>query len=265
MLPVITIFGYPIATYSLLIFLGILLGAVIVIYYFAKFNNISKEDAFFAILYSIIGVGIGAKLLYIITNIPFLIQNASQLNIAETIFQMLQGGFVFYGGLLGGILGILIYAKQFKGSFSSLLLSIVPAIPLVHTVGRIGCLCAGCCYGMEYHGFGAITFNSSPFAPNGVSLFPTQIIEAICNLAIFFVLLASYKKWVGTYKTLGLYFILYSIVRFILEFFRGDLVRGIYFGLSTSQWISIVLFMIGIKIFISKKYGRKIILSLLAR
>lgn len=250
MLPVINVFSYPIATYSLLILIGIMVGAVIVIYYFAKLNSISKEDAFFSILYAVIGVGIGAKLLYIITNIPFLLQNASQLNIAETLFQMLQGGFVFYGGLLGGILGIFIYAKQFKVPFSSLLLSIVPVIPLVHAIGRMGCLCAGCCYGMEYHGFGAITFTHSPFAPNGIPLFPTQIIEAVCNLVIFFILLATYKKWIGTYKTLGLYFILYSIVRFTLEFFRGDLIRGIYFGLSTSQWISIVLFVIGVGIFI---------------
>ena len=92
--------------------------------------------------------------------------------------------------------------------------------------------------------------NWIPFAPNGIPLFPTQIIEAVCNLVIFFILLATYKKWIGTYKTLGLYFILYSIVRFTLEFFRGDLIRGIYFGLSTSQWISIVLFVIGVGIFI---------------
>lgn len=250
MLPIIIIFGYPIATYSLLIFLGILLGAILVVYYFAKLNHLSKEDAFFSILYCVIGVGIGAKILYLITNIPFLLQNVSQLNMAETLLQMLQGGFVFYGGLLGGILGIFIYSKQFKVPFSSLLLSIVPVIPLVHAIGRIGCLCAGCCYGMEYHGFGSITFMHSPFAPNGFPLFPTQIVEFICNLVIFFILLVTYKKWIGTYKTLGLYFILYSIVRFTLEFFRGDLIRGIYFGLSTSQWISIVLFVIGVGIFI---------------
>ena len=67
---------------------------------------------------------------------------------------------------------------------------------------------------MEYQGFGAITFHNSNLAPNGIPLFPTQIIEAICLFIIFIVLLVTYKKFLGTYETVGLYCILYSIVRF---------------------------------------------------
>lgn len=248
MLPYINIFGYNIATYGLIIFIGIFIGAIISIFYFTKFFNIKKEDVFYCILYAVIGVGIGAKLLYIITNIPFLIENYQTLDLYNTFLQMLKGGFVFYGGLIGGILGVFIYSKQFKISFKELLLILLPVVPLIHSIGRIGCLCAGCCYGMEYHGFGAITFHDSLLAPNDVPLFPMQIVEAICNFIIFIVLLVTYKKFLGTYKTVGLYLVLYSIVRFTLEFFRGDLIRGIYFSLSTSQWISIVLFIIGIAI-----------------
>lgn len=248
MLPYINIFGYNIATYGLIIFIGIFIGAIISIFYFTKFFNIKKEDVFYCILYAVIGVGIGAKLLYIITNIPFLIENYQTLDLYNTFLQMLKGGFVFYGGLIGGILGVFIYSKQFKISFKELLLILLPVVPLIHSIGRIGCLCAGCCYGMEYHGFGAITFHDSLLAPNDVPLFPMQVVEAICNFIIFIVLLVTYKKFLGTYKTVGLYLVLYSIVRFTLEFFRGDLIRGIYFSLSTSQWISIVLFIIGIAI-----------------
>ena len=250
MLSYINIFGYNIATYGLIIFIGIFIGAIISIFYFTKFFNIKKEDVFYCILYAVIGVGIGAKLLYIITNIPFLIENYQTLDLYNTFLQMLKGGFVFYGGLIGGILGVFIYSKQFKISFKELLLILLPVVPLIHSIGRIGCLCAGCCYGMEYHGFGAITFHDSLLAPNDVPLFPMQVVEAICNFIIFIVLLVTYKKFLGTYKTVGLYLVLYSIVRFTLEFFRGDLIRGIYFSLSTSQWISIVLFIIGIAIFV---------------
>ena len=248
MLPYINIFGYNIATYGHIIFIGIFIGGITSIFYFTKFFNIKKEDVFYCILYAVIGVGIGAKLLYIITNIPFLIENYQTLDLYDTFLQMLKGGFVFYGGLIGGILGVFIYSKQFKISFKELLLILLPVVPLIHSIGRIGCLCAGCCYGMEYHGFGAITFHDSLLAPNDVPLFPMQIVEAICNFIIFIVLLVTYKKFLGTYKTVGLYLVLYSIVRFTLEFFRGDLIRGIYFSLSTSQWISIVLFIIGIAI-----------------
>lgn len=250
MLPTFTIFGFEFASYGFIIFVGIFIGSFIAVQHFSKFHEIKKEDVVYAILYGIIGLGIGAKLLYLITNIPFLIENYQVLDLWDTFMKMLKGGFVFYGGLIGGVLGVFIYSKQFKVSFKDLLLILIPIVPLVHGIGRIGCLCAGCCYGMEYHGFGAITFHNSELAPNGVPLFPTQIIEAICLFIIFIVLLVTYKKFLGTYKTLGLYCILYSIVRFTLEFFRGDLIRGIYFSLSTSQWISIWIFIIGIGIFI---------------
>ncbi len=250
MLPTFTIFGYKFASYGAIIFLGLLIGSIIAVQYFSKFYKIKKEDIIYAILYGIIGLGIGAKLLYILTNIPFLILNYATIDIWDTILKMFKGGFVFYGGLIGGIVGIFIYSKQFKINFKDLLLIIVPVIPLVHSIGRIGCLCAGCCYGMEYHGFGAITFHNSNLAPNGIPLFPTQIIEAISLFIIFIILLITYKKFLGTYKTLGLYCILYSIVRFVLEFFRGDLIRGVYFNISTSQWISIAIFILGIAIFV---------------
>lgn len=247
MLPYINIFGRQIATYGFIIVLGIIIGTMIAVFYFSKFNKVKRDDVFYSILYGIIGIVVGAKLLYILTNIPLLVQSE---NILDTLLQMLSGGFVFYGGLIGGILGIFIYAKQFKIEFKSLLLTIVPVIPLVHAIGRIGCLCAGCCYGMEYHGFGAITFHNSLIAPNEIPLFPTQILESICNLLIFVILTITYKKYIGTYKTVGLYCMLYSIIRFILEFFRGDLIRGIYLGISTSQWISIALLILGLVIFI---------------
>ena len=257
MLPTINIFGFEVASYGLIIFIGIIIGGIIAIQYFSKFNNLKKDDVLFAILYAIIGVGIGAKLLYILTNIPFLIENYQTLDVWDTLVQMFKGGFVFYGGLLGGILGVYIYAKQFKIPFKSLLLTLLPVVPLIHAIGRIGCLCAGCCYGMEYDGFGAVVFHNSVLAPNNIPLFPMQIVEAICNLIIFIILLCTYKKFLGTYKTLGLYLILYSIVRFILEFFRGDLIRGIYFSLSTSQWISIILLIFGIAIFIYEWRNKK--------
>lgn len=259
MLPVITVFGREYATYGILIFIGIFLGAILAIKYFSKFNNVKKEDVIYCIIYAVIGLGVGAKLLYIITNIPFLIANYENLNMLETIKDMFVGGFVFYGGLIGAVLGILIYSKQFKISFKSLLLTIVPAVPLVHAVGRIGCFFAGCCYGIEYHGFGNVVFTNTEFAPLNIPLFPTQLLECICNLVIFLILLFTYKRYLGTYKTVALYCILYSITRFFIEFLRGDLIRGFLFNLSTSQLISIGILIVGIFAYIysSKKFATK--------
>lgn len=248
MLPYISILERTVPTYGILGFIGITVAICFGIFYFSKFYDIKKEDIFYAAMFAMIGIGIGAKLLYIITILPDLIQNFDILDWKTLIPRLLQGGFVFYGGLIGGVCGLLVYSKVFKISFKKLCMILIPVVPIFHSIGRMGCLLAGCCYGMEYNGFGSITFYNSELAPIGVPLFPIQIVESICNLIIFMIILITYKKFKGTYKTIALYSILYSIVRFILEFFRGDTERGIII-LSTSQWISIVLFIVGIVLF----------------
>ncbi len=253
MLPYINVLGIVIPTYGLLGFIGIVVAISFAIFYFSKFYDIKKEDIFNCSIYAIIGIGIGAKVLYLITILPELIQDFDSLN-WQYIIQILKSGFVFYGGLIGGVLGIFVYSKRFKISFKELCMILIPTVPIFHSIGRIGCLLAGCCYGREYHGFGSITFYNSDLAPNGIPLFPIQIMESICNLIIFIIILTIYKKFKGTYKTIAIYSITYSVVRFVLEFFRGDAQRGIII-LSTSQWISIVVFAIGIFLFVCpKKY-----------
>ena len=256
MLPYINILGRIIPTYGLLGFIGIVVAICFGVFYFSKFYDVKKEDIFYASMFAMIGIGIGAKLLYIITILPDLIENFNNLDWKTVIPRLLQGGFVFYGGLIGGIAGLYVYSKSFKISFKKLCMILIPVMPIFHSIGRIGCLLAGCCYGMEYHGFGSITFYNSDLAPVGVPLFPMQIVESICNLIIFIIILLTYKRFKGTYKTIALYFGLYSIVRFVLEFFRGDAVRGIII-LSTSQWISIAFLIVGIALFIYDKKIKK--------
>jgi len=239
MLPEIYILGKNIPTYGIMAFLGITIAILFGIFYFSKYYDIKKEDIFYAAMFAMIGIGIGAKLLYIITILPDLIENFNSLDWKTLIPRLLQGGFVFYGGLIGGVLGIYIYSKSFKISFNDLSNIFIAVIQIFHSIGRIGCLLAGCCYGREYNGFGSITFYNTNLAPTGVPLFPIQIVESICNLIIFIIVLLTYKKFKGTYKTIALYSVLYSVVRFSLEFFRGDAVRGIIV-LSTSQGVSIV-------------------------
>lgn len=252
MLPSIFIFGREIPLYGIIGSIGIGIAILFGVFYFSRYYDIKKDDVFYCTLFALIGIGIGAKLLYIITIIPSLSDIINNLGWEETLIRIVQGGFVFYGGLAGGVLGVYVYAKMFKLSFKKLIMILLPTIPIFHAIGRIGCLCAGCCYGTEYHGFGQVIFYSNKYSnvPIGIPLFPTQIVESICNLIIFIIILVTYKKCVGTYKTIAFYAISYSIVRFILEFYRGDAVRGILLGLSTSQWISIILFMIGIGLFI---------------
>ncbi len=256
MLPTINLFGVLIPMYGVLVVIGIIVGLIIIMKFFAKHYNISKEDILHALIFGIIGAIVGSKLLYILTNVNVLIENVG--NIWQILLSMVNGGFVFYGGLVGGVIGIFIYSKTYKVSFKELILLIVPAIPLMHAFGRIGCFCAGCCYGCEYNGFGAITFMNSLVAPNGEPFFPVQIIEAICNLIIFWILFMTYKKCVGTNTSIILYMILYSVTRFVLEYFRGDVVRGRFLWLYTSQWISLIIIGISLAyLFLSNLYKKQ--------
>lgn len=234
-----TVLGYEVSVYGILSFIGFIIGIIISLKN-CKYYSIKKEDIIYCSVYAIIGVFIGAKLLYLLTSLPYIISN--EINIA----QLFKGGFVFYGGAIGGVIGIWIYAKQFKMKFSYLLNIGIVVIPLIHAIGRMGCFFNGCCYGIEYNGIGHIMYINSLIAPNNINLFPVQLIESILNIVIFVILLSNFKKNLHSYKNIALYCILYGIGRFILEFFRGDEIRGLLFGISTSQYISIIVIVIGI-------------------
>lgn len=166
---------------------------------------------------------------------------------------LLSGGFVFYGGLIGGIAGYFLGVKIAGCSRFEFLNILAVCIPLAHGFGRIGCFCAGCCYGIEYEGFGAVHYeNPVSTAVPGTGYFPVQLLEggllfliAFCCLVLFFYCEKKRINSGGAGQVTGLltYLCLYSVERFVLEFFRGDAVRG-YFGIfSTSQWISVIMFL----------------------
>lgn len=229
----ITIYGY-----GLMIAIGIIAA-------YLNTERLAKKagldpDPVFNIL--IIGVGfglIGAKLLYYITILDEIIANPKLLlNITE--------GFVVYGGIILGIVMAALYCRKKQLPFLKYLDAAAPSIALAQGFGRFGCFLAGCCYGMEMDCPISITFTDSAYAPNNVPLFPSQLVSSAFDFAHFFVLCALYKKNKTPGKIGAFYLIFYSIGRFIIEFFRGDLARGSVGTLSTSQFISIFVALAGI-------------------
>lgn len=197
-------------------------------------------------MYGVLGGIIGAKLLFIITEIPQIIKNPSSIK------YMITGGLVVYGAIIGGALTALIYCRRKHISFLDHFDLMVPSIAFAQSMGRIGCFLAGCCYGAETTGPLSVTFKESLIAPNGVSLYPTQIFSSIGDFIIGCVLLKFASKTRERGQTSGLYMILYSIGRFIIEFLRSD-PRGNVGTLSTSQFICIFVFVSGIIVYNSKK------------
>lgn len=172
---------------------------------------------------------IGSRIVFIISRIPWLIFNFSILNLLSTI---IGGGFVFYGGLLGVLFAVSRYCHKHSLDSERIFSLIAPVIPLFHAFGRIGCFMSGCCYGKE------LTTPITLFDKITFIRVPTQLIEVFFELLLFAIIffLQRVKNKVDFIK---MYMITYAIFRFIIEFFRGDNIRGVVFGISTSQIISI--------------------------
>ena len=155
------------------------------------------------------------------------------------------GSSVFYGGLILALIMTSIYIRKTEPVRAPYYDMTAVGIPLFHGFGRIGCFLTGCCYGMPWE-YGVGYLHPLTAAPAQTPLVPVQLFEAILNFALFFVLRRFFtqKKLEG--KLLPLYLIVYPTYRFLLEFLRGDRIRGFVGALSTSQFISILLFVFGI-------------------
>ncbi len=203
--------------------------------------GISRVDLTNAAALGLVGAIAGGKALYLATALPIL-WAARDILARDTalLAQLLTSGMVFYGGLFGFLLAAQWYCLRYRVHARAFWDLTAPAIPLFHAFGRVGCFLNGCCHGRACPTFG-IPFTQSLGSANGIPYFPIQLAEAAGNLFLFVVLARFAWRHPGQGRTLPAYLAAYALMRFILEFFRGDAVRGIWLGLSTSQWISLAI------------------------
>ena len=236
MYPFIHIFGKTIGTYGLCMVLAVIIVAVLG-FIRGKKRGLGIEDVLIVGCTAVGMALICGGLLYIFVTYPIDVIIAQ---ILDGSFGFLNGGIVFYGGLIGGVLGAFLGVRLAKCKFANIEYALLPWIPLGHAIGRVGCVMAGCCHGRPYDGPFAIYY---PHAVSGLSptqgYFPVQPLESLMNLVICGILLLLSKKLTRRFDLLMTYLGCYGIARVVLEMFRGDAVRGIYFSLSLSQWISI--------------------------
>jgi len=194
-----------------------------------RFPQLSNLDLTNTAALALCGAVIGARPLYIAITIIYLIFNGIYPDF-KMLIQIFNNGFIYYGGLLGAIFIINFYLRRYKLDKQYFWKYATPAIPLFHSFGRLGCYFHGCCYGLA-SSFGKVMIDGEPH-------FPIQLICALGEFCLFLLMLYLEDKHE---RPLPLYLTLYALGRFIIEFFRGDLHRGIFLYLSTSQWISIFL------------------------
>jgi phosphatidylglycerol:prolipoprotein diacylglycerol transferase len=245
----------------------------------AKGNKltISASDLVSDLAFYLLLAGLaGSRILYIITR-----WEDEYSHHPMKIFQVWEGGLVWYGGLIAATLVAFWFVRKHKVSFWPYADILVPGVALGHAIGRIGCFSAGCCFGnVAAPGF-PLTMQFPAGSPAlaehinnhlldataqwSLPVYPTQLLEASGETLIFLALLfiRSKKRFHG--QTLLTYFILYPILRFVIEMFRGDSIRAFLLHwpekghemlLSTSQAASIVVAIAGIVLTIGIIRGR---------
>jgi phosphatidylglycerol:prolipoprotein diacylglycerol transferase len=192
-------------------------------------------------IWVIIAALVGAKLLLFIVDFRHFTSSWQEFS------TLLRSGGVFYGGLIAAVVVCIYQLRKHKLPLWTSGDLFAPGIALGYMVGRLGCLMAGCCYGKRTDVPWAITFtdpaaNLNVGTPLNVPLHPTQIYESLAGLIILAILLFVERRgraFPG--RTFWLFVLLYSVFRFVIEFYRGD-ERGLVFdALSTSQFISVIL------------------------
>ncbi len=192
-------------------------------------------------IYIIVSALVGAKLLLVVVDADhFLREPADLLSLARS-------GGVFYGGLILAVLVGLWYVRKHKLPTWRVADITAPGIAFGHVVGRLGCFMAGCCYGHETTVPWAVTF-TNPLAqenvgtPLGVPLHPTQLYEAGAEAMILGLMLAvEHRGRPFPGRTFWGYLLVYGLSRFVIEFFRGDPRGMVVGGISTSQFISLLI------------------------
>ena len=208
----------------LFMFLSGLFGGVFT-FFCSKKGGFETKHVMYIMLFGFFGMDIGARALFALTILPSVIKSGAQID-----FNTLFGGMVFYGGMLGSVLGGFIYTKINRLNFLEYADLFAPGMVLCHAIGRIGCYLAGCCYGFDCN-----------FTLLGIkhTHFPLSLVEAFLLFVLFAVLCKIKAKKPG--DIMRLYLVAYAVTRFVLEFFRGDEIRGRLLFFSTSQWISLAV------------------------
>lgn len=242
MLRYVYIDGRPFPMYVVMGVLGYLVAILIVLIKRRAFRFRIRDVMQFSV-FAAVGILGGANALSTIVKIARLGDDPDFWKAKNLIGLILGAGWVFYGGLLGGF-GLLALLAKFKRVDPKSMFNAYAYVALAFvSFARLGCWCAGCCYGIEL---------------SGGSRFPVQLVEAgFCFSALFVFLILKPERRRSDIPLFPVYLITYSAGRFVLEFFRGDANRGVWI-LSTSQWIGLALIAVAVVWLRRSNFTRKL-------
>ncbi len=240
------LFGKEIHFYGICIALGFLAATGLLVWK-RRHAGMTTEQIFDLAMIALFSGIIGARVLHVI-------QNWGSESGFLWIIRIDQGGLVFYGGFILAVICLVYYSMKKKIRFDTLLDICSPAIAVGHAFGRLGCFMQGCCFGRKAasDAWYTVRFPLEPSPgrfPESIwdltqnttyPLYATQLWESLGNFLLCGILLLIFEKFRKPGQIAGIYFIAYAVMRFLLEFFRGDNPE-LLLGLTTSQSIALFL------------------------
>jgi len=255
----------PIYAYGVMLGTSMILGWFVAMK-FAREDGIPSEVAGTIYMWAAVWAIIGARLLYVLTNLGTFIADPLE------IVKVNNGGLVAYGGMIGGFLASWYGCYKRRISLLRWIDTSAPSVVLGTAITRVGCLLYGCDFGARSTLPWAITFpQKSPAwhrhvalyglasdAPRSFPVHPTQIYESVVGLSLFvlLLLLRKYRRFSGQ-VFLG-WVMGYGLLRPLIEMVRDDDQRGEVGPLSTSQFIGIVSLVLGtvLLVYLIRRYRR---------
>jgi phosphatidylglycerol:prolipoprotein diacylglycerol transferase len=247
----ISIGSFYIPTYGVLVALGFLTG-LFVMMRLAKRAAMNAETVTNLAFYCAIAGVLGAKLFMFLFDLPEYWQNPGQIFTLET----LQAAGVFHGGFIVALITAVVVMRRHKMPLLPTMDVFAPGIVIGQAIGRLGCFAAGCCWGRECDLPWGVRFRSDFAAPVPLdkTLHPVQLYESAANFIVFAILYRMCSKEHRPGQVIGWYLVLYSTVRFFVEFFRVH-EQSLVGPFSLTQWISLGLLALGagILVHVSRK------------
>lgn len=237
------LFGINNFSYTLCLIIGII-AAFLCAFLYLKKKGITKAGVIDLLICTCFAIAGGFIFAILFENIYELIEKGKDYKFTT--------GMTFFGGLIGGagtfLLVYYILRKNISFEIKEVLKIAPVSIALAHSIGRIGCFLAGCCYGVETDSWIGVNF------PGIGKRVPTQLIEAILLFVLAITMIVLLVKFEFKYNFV-VYALSYGIIRFVIEFFRDD-PRGVSFFLSPSQVWSIILILGSVPLyFLIKRLG----------
>jgi phosphatidylglycerol---prolipoprotein diacylglyceryl transferase len=254
--------SFPINTYGVFLAIAFLI-AILIAVKLAQRDGLPRERIYDLSLWMLLASLVGSKILMLFTEPEY---RDNPLGLLSLDF--LRSGGVFYGGLLGAVIAGYFLMKRYQLPWWKTADACAPGIAIGNFFGRQGCFAAGCCWGKPTSLPWGVQFTELGHDITGVPidqhLHPTQLYESFAMLLVFVFLFWLHKRKRFDGQVILGYALLYSIIRFAIEFVRDD-PRGDILGLttltglSTSQMISLVVGIVALILLITRNRKTRVL------